>query len=160
MSLAHEYRGYVVLVDGRPKFERMDPRVKELFVIDQDDIFDTEPWKKVTGGSVAYRLGDSMAAPGKDAYAARDVDTNADGNHKYALQLRVVKGDAPGECPSASGQVLMGCGHNVDRERRSGLRLRGLLLRRAVRLRRASEPEGRVTRRPRPPRPATASSGP
>ncbi len=106
MSLAHEYRGYVVLDGGKPAFKRMDPRVKELFVLDDAGVFDTDLWKKAIGGSIAYRLADSMARQGKDPYVARDVDMNADGNHKYAPQLRVVGDAETGICSPS----VFGCG--------------------------------------------------
>ncbi|HEX2951693.1 MAG TPA: hypothetical protein VHV83_19330 [Armatimonadota bacterium] len=110
LSLYREYRGCVVSENGRLVFHRLNPRKKELFIIDKGGIFDTQLWEKASGIAV-YKLTDDLVYGGDDRTTSRVVDFTMgaiSGQHKYAVRIETVNGiiepDAPeGANPNAFG---------------------------------------------------------
>ncbi|MEO0250401.1 MAG: hypothetical protein ABIN58_12940 [candidate division WOR-3 bacterium] len=88
ITLYENYRGFMVLKDGKPTFVRLDPKQKVLFVIDEGDIFDTTLWLHASD-IIAYKLDNGMVKGGAPSdSASRIVDFNSgDGGHKYCVRL-------------------------------------------------------------------------
>jgi hypothetical protein len=84
MTVLDEYRGLVVLVEGKKTLRRFNPLVKEMFVIDPAGLLDLSLWKKMTRIE-AYKVDDSMIAGGSDEVGSRVVNTNtSDASHANA----------------------------------------------------------------------------
>ena len=100
LSVASEYRGLVVLENGEKVHKRMNPRQKELFVIDAGGIFDTGVWEQASG-IVAYKVDDSLVQGGGDRSRSRIVNylPGPDRSHKYAVRLENVGGDKDPDDP-------------------------------------------------------------
>jgi hypothetical protein len=93
ISLYNEYRGFCVLGEnGQRQFMRMNPKRKELFVIDKGKLLDTGAWG-VASGMLAYKVDDSLVHGGGDRIASRQVDYNSDGDgHVYAVRIESIPG--------------------------------------------------------------------
>jgi hypothetical protein len=94
VGLYREYRGFVVLAGGARSFVRTDPRQKELFVIDDGNVFDPDLWYGASQIK-AYRLDSSLTKGGTSRNWSRNVDFNAGSTglgNKYAVRLEVIHG--------------------------------------------------------------------
>lgn len=93
IGLYNEYRGFCTLTeDGQRQFHRLNPKQKELFVIDKANLFDTSAWG-VASGMLAYKVDDSLVRGGADRTSSRQVDYNAeDGSHVYAVRVESIPG--------------------------------------------------------------------
>lgn len=92
MNVDQEYRGFVVLEGNKRIFRRMDPKLKELFVIDEGGIFDTSVWGKASR-IAAWRLDESLVRGGNDAKQSRIVNFNSESSgEKHALRLETIRG--------------------------------------------------------------------
>lgn len=100
ISLYREYRGFVVLTeDGQRQFTRLNPKRKNLFIIDAGGVLDLSAWG-VCSGILAYKVDDSLVRSGGDAISSRIVDhTMSEGPNVYALRVETVNGfvDPAGE---------------------------------------------------------------
>lgn len=105
MTVEQEYRGFVVLDGKKRVFRRMDPRFKELFLIDEGGIFDNAVWEKASR-IAAWKLDETLVQGGADPKESRIVDFNSDsGGGKYALRLETVLGSRdPGDPTSNAGE--------------------------------------------------------
>ena len=104
ISLYEEYRGFFVL-DPDKKHIRTDPKKREIFVIDKDELFSVPAWKKASD-IMAYRLDNSMVKGGADEQESRIVDFNqkySAGVHKYSIRL--IKSNETG---GDDGKVTLG----------------------------------------------------
>lgn len=104
LTVASEYRGLVILQDGAKVHKRLNPKRKELFVIDAGGIFDTGAWERASD-IVAYKVDDSMV---QSSSGGRSPIVNflpgPDSRHKYAVRLETVAGDKDPDNPDdASG---------------------------------------------------------
>jgi hypothetical protein len=122
LTAADEYRGFVVLEGGRKVFRRMDPKRKELFVIDEGGLFDTKLWETASG-IVAYRLDESLVKGGADGDESRIVTTSAKSGEdaKYAVRLEKMPGtidpdDPGGDNPSMGYSLHIVGGSPKDAE--------------------------------------------
>lgn len=88
VTLYGNYRGFMVLKDGKPSYARLDPKKKTLFVIDDGDIFDAALWEHASD-IVAFKLNDSLIKGGPSGKVeSRLVDFNSgDGGRKYCVRL-------------------------------------------------------------------------
>ena len=88
INLYENYRGFMVLKDGKPSFIRLNPKQKVLFVIDDGNMFDADLWLHASD-ITAYKLNDGLVKGGApDDAASRIVDfNNGDGGHKYCVRL-------------------------------------------------------------------------
>lgn len=105
--LYREYRGFTILGDdGQRQFVRLDPKRKNLFVIDAGDIFDTRAWGAASG-MLAYKLDDLLVRGGDDRTSSRIVDHNADefSGHVYAIRVESVAGLADPEAGTDNGTL-------------------------------------------------------
>lgn len=93
IALYNEYRGFCTLTeDGQRQFRRLNPKQKELFVVDKANLFDTSAWG-VASGMLAYKVDDSLVHGGADRTTSRRVDYNAeDGSHVYAVRVESIPG--------------------------------------------------------------------
>jgi len=93
ISLYNEYRGFCTLTeDGQRQFRRLNPKQKELFVIDKANLLDTSAWGVATE-MLAYRVDESLIHGGGDRTTSRQVDYNADdGGHVYAVRIESIPG--------------------------------------------------------------------
>lgn len=101
LSVASVYRGLVVLENGEKVHKRMNPKRKELFVIDSGGIFDTAAWERASD-IVAYKVDDSLVQGGGDRGRSRIVNflPGPDRSHKYAVRLESVGGDKDPDNPN------------------------------------------------------------
>jgi hypothetical protein len=102
ITLFNEYRGVVVLENGRQVHKRLDPRVKELFVIDPADIVPSALWKRVSHMQVV-RVDESLVDPEANEPNSPLVNFNAsDGSSHpfYAIRIRKVDGDYDADAPA------------------------------------------------------------
>ena len=100
ITLYDEYRGLVVLnAKGRREFVRLNPKTREMFIIDTDNAFPDDKWEKVTGGFKTYRLNDSLVESGADASAGAEVNFNAPEREAHPILARkvIVRKDDPSE---------------------------------------------------------------
>ncbi|MFB3827193.1 MAG: hypothetical protein ACE15B_10510 [Bryobacteraceae bacterium] len=111
LTLFDEYRGLVVLEGGEKVHKRLDPQVKEIFVIDPDAIFNTEIWLQASGVT-AHKIDESMIAGGADGEESRVVNFNAEGRKKYAIRVVAMPGAEdpadPGGTNSSMGYTECG----------------------------------------------------
>ncbi|MEN6582416.1 MAG: hypothetical protein ABFD54_08190 [Armatimonadota bacterium] len=94
LSLYREYRGFVVLNGSSLIHKRLSPRDKDLFVIDEGNIFDTQLWKQASG-ITAYRLNNELVFNRGGLTIDRIVDYKMgepSGYHKYAVRLTTEPG--------------------------------------------------------------------
>lgn len=106
LSLYREYRGFRVLINGKPDYRRLLPRRKELFLIDPAGSLPDALWEAAAGIAL-LRLDESMVQGGGDPATSRIVDFTmgeASGQHKYAVRLETIRGLAdPYPPPGATG---------------------------------------------------------
>ncbi|MEN6547169.1 MAG: hypothetical protein ABFE07_14125 [Armatimonadia bacterium] len=93
ISLYREYRGFCIIgEDGHKRFVRLDPRRKNMFVIDAGGVFDLSAWG-VVSEILAYKVDDSLVRGGGDPISSRIVDhTMSEGPNVYAVRVETVKG--------------------------------------------------------------------
>ena len=98
VALYANYRGFMVLKEGKPAFTRLDPKKKTLFVIDDGNIFDAVLWQRASD-IVAYKLNDSLTKGGPPSKAeSRIVDFNSgDVGSKYCVRLIKQQGLVEGQ---------------------------------------------------------------
>jgi hypothetical protein len=92
LTVFDEYRGLVVLdANGGKVHRRFDPRVRELVIVDHENIFDAELWFQVSGVQV-LKMDESMIAGGAGDEASRVVNFNTDnaGHSKYAVRVKTM----------------------------------------------------------------------
>lgn len=98
MTIYEEYRGFLVSDgSGGQEYQRMDPTLKEIFVIDKDQIFDISSWKSASGIK-AYWLTEDMVygdKAGGDKNLSRWVDfcSGYAKGSKYAVRVVKMSGD-------------------------------------------------------------------
>lgn len=112
LTVASEYRGLVLLENGAKVHRRLNPKRKELFVIDAGGIFDTGAWERASD-IVAYKVDDSMVQSSGGGGRSPIVNflPGPDSRHKYAVRLETVLGDKdPGDPKDASGDW----GYTID----------------------------------------------
>lgn len=105
LTVASEYRGLVVLENGAKVHKRLNPKRKELFVIDAGGIFDTGAWERASDIS-AYKVDDSMVQSSGGGGRSPIVNflPGPDSSHKYAVRLETVSGDKdPGDPNDKTG---------------------------------------------------------
>jgi len=110
ISLYREYRGFRVLVGDKPVYQRLSPKDKELFVIDDAGSFDTSLWQHA-GGIVAYKVDNSMVQGGDDRVESRVVDYTMGaltGQHAYAVRIETINGMIDPYAPDDPDRSLMG----------------------------------------------------
>jgi hypothetical protein len=91
LTVAAEYRGFVVLEDGGKVHHRLNPKRKELFVIDAGGIFDTGAWERASE-IAAHKLDESLVQGGSGP-ASRIVNfLSPSGQPKYAVRLETISG--------------------------------------------------------------------
>jgi hypothetical protein len=54
MTFRTEYRGFHVLDNGKTVWKRLDPKAKEVFLLDPRQMAETDPWQKVTGMTLHF----------------------------------------------------------------------------------------------------------
>jgi hypothetical protein len=96
LGLYEKYRGFMVLEGTSPKWLRLEPRVKVLFVFDHSWLFDSAAWGSASGIK-AYRLSDDLAAPAADPAqeAARIVNVcsgSEKNGDKYGVVIHAIEG--------------------------------------------------------------------
>ena len=87
LSIYEKYRGMVVLEGGGPVFQRLDPKRKTHFVLDDKNVVDPAQWKKTTD-TVLYKLAPSLV---KDRRANPNSGYGSAGN-RYAVMVEVISG--------------------------------------------------------------------
>ena len=95
VTLYDEYRGLVVLEQGKNVFGRLDPGKKQLFVIDPGGSFDSATWEKVTEIK-AYKVNESLTkadAKGEIAPMVNYLSPTATGQVAYAVKIETMAGD-------------------------------------------------------------------
>lgn len=112
LTAADEYRGLVILDGGVKAHKRFDPRVKEMFVVDDGGIFDLALWLSASG-ITAYKVDDSMLAGGANPEESRVVNFNASADKKkYAVRVLTMPGDSdpddPGKTNPSTGYTACG----------------------------------------------------
>lgn len=107
LTAASEYRGFVVLENGARVHKRLDPRRKDLFIVDAGGSFDTALWANLSG-ITAWKLDDSLIQGGSDRRQSRIVNflPGADSRHKFAVRLETVSGLADPDKPSETNGPL------------------------------------------------------
>jgi hypothetical protein len=100
LTAASEYRGLVVLENGEKVHRRLNPKRKELFVIDSGGIFDTAAWERASD-IVVFKVDESMVQGGSDRRQSRIVNflPGPDRTHKYAVRLETVSGSKDPDDP-------------------------------------------------------------
>lgn len=114
LTVLDEYRGLVVLDAGGAKVHRrFDPRVRELVIVDPENIFDADLWFKASGVR-AVKMDESMIAGGAGAESSRVVNFNTDndGHFKYAVRVKTMppSEDMEGERDADPRLGLTPCG--------------------------------------------------
>jgi hypothetical protein len=114
LTVFDEYRGLAVLDSkGAKVHRRFDPRVRELVVVDPENIFDADLWFKVSGVQV-LKMDESIIAGGAGAEASRVVNFNTDdaGHYRYAVRVKTMTPaeDMEGERDSDPRLGLTPCG--------------------------------------------------
>lgn len=112
LTVFDEYRGLVIFENGARVHKRFDPRVKEMFIVDEGGIFDPALWLSASG-ITAYKIDESMIAGGPDPEESRVVNFNASGDHKkYAVRVLTMPGnddpDDPGNKNPSTGYTACG----------------------------------------------------
>lgn len=112
LTVADEYRGLVILDGGVKAHKRFDPRVKEMFVVDDGGIFDLALWLSASG-ITAYKVDESMLAGGANPEESRVVNFNASTDKKkYAVRVLTMPGDSdpddPGKTNPSTGYTACG----------------------------------------------------
>ncbi len=95
ITLYDEYRGVVVKDGDRSVHRRLEPMVKEMFVLDPDRGLPPGPWKRISHLQ-AYRLADDLVDPGSNPGRSPLVNFNAEdvaASPFYALKVRTIRGD-------------------------------------------------------------------
>jgi hypothetical protein len=103
LTLFNEYRG-VVALDGSGKREhrRLEPRAKEMFVVDLKAKFPLDLWQRVSN-TTAIRLDDSLVDASSGLGDAPLVDFNAedrDAHPVFAVKVMVIDGDTDPSPPT------------------------------------------------------------
>lgn len=110
LPVAHEYRGPVILDGGVKAHKRFDPRVKEMFVVDDGGIFDPALWLSASG-ITAYKVDESMLAGGANPEESRVVNFNASADEKkYAVRVLTMPG---GSDPYDAGKTNPSTGYTA-----------------------------------------------
>jgi hypothetical protein len=104
LTVSDEYRGLVVLdSSGGKVHRRFDPRVRELVIVDPENIFDVDLWFRVSG-VLAVKMDESMIAGGTGEESSRVVNFNTPnaGQQKYAIRVKTM---SPSEDMEAEGDA-------------------------------------------------------
>ena len=109
MTAIDEYRGLIVLVDGKKELRRFSPRVKEMFIIDPGGLFDAQRWKEFTQLE-AYKVDDSLVKGGGDEIESRLVNFNGPDSAKSKYAVRLVKLSV-GQDPDGAEKMRIGYTH-------------------------------------------------
>lgn len=109
MTAIDEYRGLIVLADGKKEFRRFNPQAKEMFIIDAAGLFDLQRWKEFTQLE-AYKVDDSMVKGGGDEIESRLVNFNGPTSAQFKYAVRLLKLTA-GEDPDGAEGVRIGYTH-------------------------------------------------
>ncbi|MEN6373107.1 MAG: hypothetical protein ABFD64_13970 [Armatimonadota bacterium] len=94
LSLYREYRGFVVLDGSTLAYKRLSPKEKDLFVIDESNVFNQQLWKQASG-ITAYRLNNQLVFNRGGLTIDRIVDYKMGeikDYHKFAVRLVVPPG--------------------------------------------------------------------
>jgi hypothetical protein len=102
LTVAAEYRGFVVLENDRKVLRRLNPKRKELFVIDAGGIFDTAAWERASE-IVAYKLDESMVQGGSGRESRIVNFLSPSDRPKYAVRLETMSGTTDPDDPKGAG---------------------------------------------------------
>ncbi len=110
LTLYDEYRGLVV-PDGQGgrQFRRLEPDVKEIFLLDPANAFPTAKWEAITKIR-ALRLNDSLVDPKGNPGPGESPLVNFDAEDRKAnpvYALKIVVGPVPGPCDPSPACALL-----------------------------------------------------
>lgn len=100
ITLYDEYRGVVIINEsGGQEFVRLNPKAKEMFLIDKENVFPIAKWEKVTGGFVTYYLNESLVEPKGDPADGAKVNYSDPEHEVHPVLARtvIVRRDNPSE---------------------------------------------------------------